>query len=91
MRNSSEHFCEVNDEDVKILVLLFALLLNLSGTEYLINCTSLSAETTLAFRHYLVKKMGIEPVQNDLAKDFARSTQKGHSPIVVTGGFVTLP
>jgi hypothetical protein len=45
----SKAFCEVNEEDVKILVLLFPLLLDLSGTEYHVNCTSVFCGNHIGF------------------------------------------
>ena len=47
---------------IKILALHFALLLDLSGAEYHVNCAPVFTESTLAFRHYLIKEIGVKPV-----------------------------
>jgi hypothetical protein len=58
-----------------IHVLLFELHLDLSGTGYHVNCRSVFAETTLPFGHFLVKKVVVESVLNEITKDFACNAQ----------------
>ena len=59
---SIEGFGEVDEKDIKILALLFALLLDLSGAQYYVNCSPVFTETTLAFRDHLIKEMGFKSV-----------------------------
>ena len=45
-------------------------------------------KTTLAFWYCLIKKMGIQPVQDDLGEDLACNAQKVDPTIGVAAGFV---
>ena len=47
------------------------------------------SNTTLILRYCPIKKMGIQPVQDDFGKDLACNTQKGDPTVVLAAGRVT--
>ena len=50
---------------------------------------SVLAKPTLAFWYCLIKKLGIQPVQDDLGEDLASNAEKGDHTIVVVAGLFT--
>ena len=88
-RHCVENLGEVDKEDVEIPILFLTFLLDLSCSEYHVYCPSVLGKTTLAFWYCLMKKLGMQPVQDDLAEHLACNTEKGDPTVAVSAGFVT--
>ena len=75
---------QVHKENVKVLILLTALFLDLSYGEYHVDCPSVSSEGTLTLRDDIIQEVVCDTVQYDARHDLSCNTQKRDASVVVT-------
>ena len=76
---------QVHKENVKVLILLAALFLDLSYGEYHVDCPPVSSEGTLTLRDDIMQEVVCDTVQYDTRQDLSWNTQQRDASVIVTG------